>query len=82
VSQTRGQIPELIDRYTASINRLQRVIACSLGIALSAAGLSTVVEGTARFLRAISAVSVLITLGALFLVGIQRWARARFIRMR
>ena len=81
MSQTQRQIAELIDRYTASIKRLQRVVAFSLGIALSAAGLSTVVEGSATFVMAISAISVLVTLGALFLLAILTWARARFIRM-
>jgi uncharacterized RDD family membrane protein YckC len=78
VNQTRPEITEAINKYSLSIKRLQRIAMLALGLSLVFAGLSTLVEWAA-LLRGVSAISVLICLSAVFLIGILTSARGRLI---
>jgi hypothetical protein len=81
VRQTRDELTELISRCSASIKRLRWIVAFAIAVALLVDGLSTVLERSTPISRAIGGISVLVILGALFLIGILMWTRARFIRM-
>ena len=80
VSQTPGEIEELIKRYSASIKRLKRVLALALGAAVLLAGLSMVLNGAAQLLEAMTGILVLVIIGALLLIGILTWSRAQAVR--
>jgi len=81
VSETRDDLSELINKCSASIKQLQRVVAVALAVALFAEGLAKLVEVSAPALRAVSGIAILVVVGAVFLIGILTWTRARFIRL-